>query len=64
MKLVGAAGDVLAADEGGAVVGDYVIQHGVWAPASTRMFHAIISDTCALATGEFCFFFAISITFC
>jgi hypothetical protein len=51
MKLVGVEGEVLSAQEGGAVVGDFVIQHGVWAPASTRMFHSIIGETCALAAG-------------
>ena len=51
MKLLDATGAVLPAEHGGAVVGDYVIQHGVWAPASTRMFHAIIGGTCAQAAG-------------
>jgi nucleoside diphosphate kinase len=51
MKLVGAEGEVLSAQQGGAVVGDFVIQHGVWAPASTRMFHRIIGGTCARAAG-------------
>jgi nucleoside diphosphate kinase len=54
MKLLDAAGAVLAAESGGAVVGDYVIQHGVWAPASTRMFHAIIGGTCAQSAGAPC----------
>jgi hypothetical protein len=47
MKLLDATGAVLPAQLGGAVVGDYVIQHGVWAPASTRMFRGIIGGTCA-----------------
>jgi nucleoside diphosphate kinase len=51
VKMLGGRGEVLGAEEGGAVVGDYVIEHGVWAPASTRMFHAIIGSTCALAAG-------------
>jgi nucleoside diphosphate kinase len=51
MKLVGAGGGVLPAEDGGAVVGDYVIQHGIWAPSSTRMFHALIGDACSAAAG-------------
>jgi nucleoside diphosphate kinase len=51
MKLVGAEGQVLSAQQGGAVVGDFVIQHGIWAPASTRMFHGIIGSACSWAAG-------------
>lgn len=54
MRLVGAEGAVLSAEQGGAVVGDFVLQHGLWAPASTRMFHGIIGSNCAAAAGAPC----------